>query len=342
MPVSSVDQLKLLAAAPEFPPAVLALSGDSVRLARLKDHLLQLAAQKAGMDRAAFANSLKIVQCGDLNRQTWAGLRDGMSALSLFSQRSFIVMDKVERLPVETARELIQTLPDIPPSTNVFLTGSLLPASHVLLKFFRQKQWAVELEELSGPSLKRWVQKELLQQGGFSKGDASVPDLLIELGENMPDKISQLIELLSLYCDGTTVKTADLRALFPDRTHTNEFQLVDAITRGDLRSVLKDLMHSLRSGKSSLSLLGLIARNLTTLFIIKSLQQRGASDSRIRESVGLPDWLYRKHASSAQNITLPSAKLAISAILRADSRFKNYSLEDDEILMDLFDSIQSR
>jgi len=169
-----------------------------------------------------------------------------------------------------------------------------------------------------------------------------VVDILIDLGDSSPDRISRLIALLSLYCDSEKALVADIRSLFIDKTHANEFQLVDSITRGDQKTMLVELSQSLQSGKSPLSILGLVSKNLITLLNIKALQQAQISDLRIKERLGIPDWLYRKYSANSKHLDFNRAKKACAAILRADSSFKNYALGDDVVLMELYETIQSQ
>ncbi len=340
-PSSSTDQIQRIVSLPAFPPVVLALCPHSVRLSRLKEHLLKTAAGKNNAAQESPAETTTI-QCTDLTKQAWKSLRQELSALSLFSSGSFIVLEKVEKLGVEIVREIVEVAPSIPPSTHLFLFGASLSATSPLLKYCRANHVLIELEALTGPALKKWTQKELKTYGGFTQGDAIVTDMLIELGEESPDKIAALTELLSLYAGGTTVKARDVRGLFPDRTHPNEFQIADALTRGDLKTMAQELVRSLQSGKSPLSLLGLIARNLNILASIKSLQNQGMPDSRIRERLGIPEWLFRKHAAAARHMDMAQARHVAAALLRADSQFKNYSLGDDAVLLELFHSVQSR
>ncbi|NMC61779.1 MAG: DNA polymerase III subunit delta, partial [SAR324 cluster bacterium] len=320
MPTSSTtEQLSHLASLSKFPVAVLALAPDSIRLQRLCEHLLSLASKTTEDRQSSSAQALKKITAADLNKQSWKSMKEELGALSLFSSNSFFIISNIEKLPLEIARDLIDFIPSIPFSTHLILLGSSLPASHVLLKHFRTVKCLVELEELKGSALKRWVQKELRQQGGFTQGEAMVVDILIDLGDGSPDKISRLISLLSLYCDSERALVAHIRSLFSDKTHANEFQLVDAISRGDQKTMLFELSQSLRGGKSPLSILGLISKNLITLLNIKALQQAQVSDSRIKDRLGIPDWLYRKYSTNSRYLDLKRAKKACAAILRADS-----------------------
>ena len=320
---------------------MLALCPDALRLQRLCEHLIALAAEKHGLPKGTRPEVLR-VNAAELNKQSWRALKEDLTALSLFSSHSITQLDHIEKFTAEFGRELTALAPELPASTTIILSGASLPAQSALLKFFRGKKWVVELEELKGAELAKWTQKELKSQGGFAQGDAAVTTMLADLAEDSPDRIAKLIEMLSLYCESSRVSANEVRELFPDRAHANEFHLVDALIRGDQKTLLGELDNAVRLGKSPLSLLGLLARNLNTLLSIVSLRQQGLPEGRIRERLNLPDWLYRKHMSAASSLDASSIAKISAALLRADSKCKNASLGDEAIFTELFDRIRVR
>ncbi len=331
-------RLKEILDLPECPSSVLVLAPDEIRRERIISKVLGTFFKQQAPDR---------INLGDLSKDEFRSVSEDFGALSLFSQRRVFLLGRVDQAKAELVDLLLPVLKSQPTGTHLILNGTKLPSNSRLLKFFKDKDLALVLEDPSAVELGRWAEKEL---GGVGIKNSS-PALLrgiVDLAMLQSERDSRpccdaaydIIERLSLFKDKEAT-VADLRALFPESDQVSEFVLIEALSKGEGTSA--DLMfRTLKaSGVSEFMLLGLLAKTWSSYLAIADLKANGHSDPEIASALGINNWLYNKYLSGVRGQGIGKLRRNLWQVLRADSRLKNRSLQPENILGCLFSEIAS-
>ena len=326
---SPQKHLKALIDASSAPDLSLVISPDAIRRRRLAEILIEKL--PPSLDRR---ESVIRLSCEELSVSRFGSLKSELSSYSLFSTERIFILDHVEALNAALAKELALLVSDLAPGTKVCLLAEKLPSTSAILKACKARSVVWELEELKGFELKRWLQKEL-RTAGIPELAEPVLEALLHLGEGSPDNLAPLVERLSLFSDGAPVTLDDLGRLFPGAVDQSEYELLDDIINGNPARMEVGIERMARSGKNQFGFLSLVNRQFSNLFFIKSMEQQGRHSAFIRESLAIQPWLFNKLQASARRYSLRELRGALSALLRADSQFKNRSTGVESVLSDL-------
>ena len=136
--------------AKSFAPYVLIASNDDTRRTRATDFFIKTAKDTEELEVVTF-------QC---DSETNNKLKNEASALSLFSRRKIILCKGFNNLIAEQQKDIVKTLETISGKTSVVLTSTHLPSTSITRKFFEKNSKLIEIEDLKGFPLRKWVLKE--------------------------------------------------------------------------------------------------------------------------------------------------------------------------------------
>ena len=210
-----------------------------------------------------------------------------------------------------------------------------------MLQTVKQYEALVELPELKGVELRKWVAREYKRFGLDIESD-KVVEATLELSNDSLDKAAAIVEHVSLFCDSQIVTTGTLSALFKGRFTGNEYALFHSAIKKDRPQTLGNLKDIQRGGMNAFPLLGLIFRNLSTTSSIAELKRKNFPDSQIQKILNLPPWLFTKHKESSLIYPLSNLTSHFRAVLRADSKLKNYSLGDESVIAEVLECFMAK
>ena len=304
---------------------------DEIRKRRMCDHLQSKITD--GKRSAVQTFDAKL-----LNAQQLTNLRDELSSQSLFAPFRLFIIRRVDEIPATLIESFVELLKAELAGVCVLCFASNLPASSLVLKFFKSRKTAIQLEALEGAALEKWIQKELKYQG-IKEHEQAVTNQLISSGDANPDLIAQLISHAALYTDGDKLKATDLKALFSESMEASEFDFVDALMQKNEARSQSLLSVILASGKSPFMLVGLLQRSFSTYVAIAGLLKEGKNTGEIAQQLKLQPWLLKKHLAVVQKYPISQLKRCVESLLRADSKLKNRSLGTESIFSEFVYSV---
>lgn len=327
---SSNEKIKSILEAKIFPKVCAVISDSRVRRERALAALLDALQKKKDVSK----DSIKKVNCRDLNKKDFVRLLSDSASLSLFSSTKVFILQDADELNAAGAKEMSAIIEESGPEVLFLIGASSLNKTSALYKAADSRDGLIQLGELKGYELSRWVEKEL-KASGLSARDNKVIESLVEIGGSAPDGVAPLVERLALYCENGLVSGDDIEAMFRFDPDAGEFELIDAITQGNVGRAELLIEEVIKSGKSPFGLSALLFRAFSQLLIIKSMKERGMPSSEIKARLGLSPWLAQKHFASAERFSLKKLQSALQSIVRTDSLLKNKSLGANAILSQL-------
>lgn len=319
------DTIKRIAALPECPQALLILSPDAIRIERVLEHLF-----KKFSGGTFTRDKLIRLNLEELKSTHFAKVKNSLSSISLFSSEQHLILENVHELTAPESKVLLVIIEESSPSNKIFITGEKLLESNALSKYFAGKELLIHLEELKGYDLRQWVEKEF-ERNNVKKVSPEALVLMMELGENLPDKIAPLVKHLSLYLSDEEASVKDINAVFLSKTNSSEFELIDAISTKNVGRAEVLLSQIMKEGKSPFALIGLIAKTFSQYALIKNLQDHKKRPEEIRSLLGIQSWLFSKYSPAASRFSSEQLIGALKRILRIDGQLKNRSIGPEAI-----------
>ncbi len=265
-----------------------------------------------------------------------------LNSPSLFEPKPVIVLAEVESLKGEFERNLAKVFEGGHPFGLLFGLATSLPATSPLRKAAQVVGGYVELEQLSGAVLKRWVAREL-KNLGINTFSEQVVDHLVQAGAEQPDQISQCVEKLALYLNDNEEPTIEvMQYLFNTTSEAQEFALLSSLLNDPAGSREALISRLFAEGKNPFQLLALIARSYSQYLSVKSSLERGEMLADIRGKLGVTQWVFERQLEGAKRFSRARLRSAMNAVLKADSQLKNRSLGQEAIFSALGASLSGR
>lgn len=329
------NQLKALLSSPQLPAVLAVISPDEIRAERI--------CLKLEQQFLASGVSPSRVQASELSERKVTALSDSLLTLSLFASPGITYVEAAQETPSHGLKALVALIDRLQSGSHngcstLIIRARELSAAHALRKALKGAP-VIELEELKGTELVKWVERDL-QSAGVSRFGSDVPHALVNLGNESPDQIHRLIEHLALYCEqGEEISSATLGAVFPLQFTPDEYELLGLIVSKRTAAAEIMIQQLLSAGKNPFLLLNLIARNYSTWLALRSLLDKGITPADARARLNLPPWLFNKHLPAVKSRSLQQLKKGIEDLLRADATLKNRSLGTDVVFSELIHSL---
>lgn len=312
-----------------LPAQLLVLVPDEARRTRLLDALIDIVRQTVGAQL-----EVRRIRADELRVAEYDRLRDDVASVSLFSPQRVFVVQGIDQVKAEQARRLLDLTRVAPPGTSVIFSGATLPERSTIRTAFEKEQGLLELKELKGVELKRWVEREL-RSVGVTLADERVVEALIEMTGESPERIAARVQHLALYSDGNPITLRDLAALFSNEISANDFELLDAVTAGNVARIEVLLHEVLQSGRSPFLLLSMFSRTFSALERMSLLLASRLAPGEVRDQLGLRPFVFNKYLPLVKRYPLEKLRSCTESILEADSRLKGRAVSQSAVLEQL-------
>ncbi len=229
----------------------------------------------------------------------------------------------------ELKQQLLDYLPDLPPTTRlVFIENKKLAANNALLKFAEKNKKLAQVQLFSAPAadaLPDWVIDHVEKKGGTIDFSAA-NDLALFIGADLRALDSE-IEKLILYRNGETIRREDVRAMVAPAQEQSIFELVDALGQRKTQRALELLHEQLRHNANEFYLLTMIARQYRIMLQVRDLATRGMGADAIQKQLGLHPFVTKKMSEQARNYTVEQLETILFKLLETDVGLKTSRLE---------------
>lgn len=328
---STASILKDIIAQPECPSCVVITAPDRVRRERSLEYLLRHF-NKSTSRPLTFS-------FGEQGRTNPAVFIRDLSEPSLFEPHRFAVMRGIESARAADTEPVADFISKGIPGAHIFIVGAALPNIPTFKKLLEKKAIHLTLEPLKGAELSRWVEREV-KQAGISGVDDAVVELLLSVGNDDPEAITQVVEKFSMYLGDQPATVAALRSLEPGKTTASDFELAESML-GKNRAATETLLAKLfDQGSSPFMLIGLLTKTFGTLLRLRLLMDKGVSQGDIKNDLGISPWLFSKYLPLAKRVPPQTFLRALSALMVADFKLKDKSLGPNAVFSSLAAGIQ--
>lgn len=191
-----------------------------------------------------------------------------------------------------------------------------------LFKKLKSEKFCHAFSLLKPDQINQWARNKLIKTGG--RADYQVIKTLTALAGNDLYQLNQEIDKLTAYARGREITLEDLELLVKDNFEQNIFQLTDAISNKNKKTVLNLMEQQLRSGTNELYLLSMLIRQFRILILVKLTNEikKITSKQEIANELNLHPFVVEKSLSQIKNFSLEKLKLIYRELLQTDIYIK--------------------
>jgi len=296
-------------------PPIALLHGDEPRL--LDDAL-------AKVSRALYSDPSLLT----LNREVFHGgettpdavVRSALTLPSLAPAR-LVVVKGAQALPAKPADALVEYCRDPSPYARlVLLAGETLAASHWLMKALPPAS-VIEVRGLTGRSLVAWLQARAREEGyELTEGAAQ---LLVRWGGEDLTTLSGELEKACLFGGARSITEEHVRGVVGEHRVLKTFELTDAVERRETGRALVLLESLLESGEEPLAILGLLTRQVRTIWQVAEWRRQGKPAEEIAALLRRPSFAVQALSARAAPLSTPSLSRALARCWEVERSLKS-------------------
>lgn len=246
--------------------------------------------------------------------------------LPMMAQRRLVLVRRAEEIKSDAADKLLRYLESPSPTTVLLLVGNALDSRTKLGKLLTTKKLAFQCAQLKKPQLFQFVSKFAKEQS--LDVSAEVYDVLFDAyGTDLAQWLLAL-DRMSLFIGGPGRIDAQVAEALVFRTRVeNVFGLTDAVLSGRPDLALPLAEELVQQKEAPLALLGLVARQVRQLLILREAIDRGESPKDHLRTAGIPPFAADKYLERARKVTQEALKRAHSRLADADALLKSSKLD---------------
>ncbi len=206
-----------------------------------------------------------------------------------------------------------------------------------LYQLLKKEKYAEEFETLGLPEIKKWVRKQISQQG-FQIQDQALDLLINTFGNNLWLFKNELEKLMAweLSEEKKEINLSDVQKIISPKFEQDIWQLVDCLGQKNKTRALKILSDQFKQNVDVSQIISLLAHQYRTIFRIKSYLEthRINNHYQLSKIIGLHPFVCQKGLAQEKNYSLGELKKTYQQLLKIDLLRKTKRI-DSETLLDL-------
>ncbi len=286
--------------------------------------------------KKSYKNQMKKAIVGDdaMNLHRFEGkgqdLREIISladTMPFFGERRLILMEDTGLFKNAGADALVDYLPQMPETTCILFVESEVDKRNRLYKKVKELGYAAEMERQDPSQLASWAGGILAGEG--KKITAQTMELLLEkTGDDMENIRMELEKLVSYTLGRDVITASDVEEICTTRITSRVFNMVEAITEGNVRKAL-DLYEDLLALKEEpRKILPLIGRQFNQIFQVKELMSQGMNRGTIGSALKLKPYIAGKLMNQARAYSPDRLRAAVNLCTDTEEAVKTGQLND--------------
>lgn len=275
-------------------------------------------------------NSITVI---DGETATVGAVREAVGAVSLFSSKRMIIIEKLLRNKSKKTQEEIRDYFKEAKSKkekddNIIIFWDDLAAKDAgknkLFEFLKKEKYSQDFKLLSNTEVTSWVRKEIEKRDAKIKPQAALGLAGMFGGDlwQLNNEIDKLINYKQGENKDSVIDEEDVEKLARGKTDANIFALTDAISNKNKALALQLFEKEIGAGISESHLIFMIIRQFRILLQIKQCLEKGYSSKKIISQLKLHPFIVQKGMSQAANFSFDVLKSIFRKLVEIDKKIK--------------------
>jgi len=198
-----------------------------------------------------------------------------------------------------------------------------------LYKFLSQTKNKFEMENLSGPELKKWIEDYIVKSGGKIETKA-MQKILITAGQSDLRFLS--LELDKLLAYDKKIILSNVNLLTAADFDTNIFNLTDAVSIGDKARALELLNYQFTLGAEPFYLLSMLVRQIRILIQVKEASAQNNNYNLIAKDLDLHPFVVKKALDQVKKYSFEDLEKRYAKLMEIDLSLKSSKIPAEVLL----------
>lgn len=265
---------------------------------------------------------------------TEEALSNALAGQTLFGTSPSLAVEGLARFTGDKADSILHILETAPASIEMFIWEGAKP--DVRLKIWGYLRKHATAFNLFAPLMPQEIRKiaiDKIQERGGKIVDAGLQLLVQACGTNLWQLQNEIDKLL-LYASNREITRADVLAITPVETEINVFSVVRALSIGDGRNAIKNLVQSRNQGEDPRFILSQAVREVRALLAIRDLLDRHqrVQSAQLAVQVGVRDFVVEGLVGAAQKTTTVKLRRLFDQLVVSLYALNSGRAEADDVL----------
>ncbi|MDO8512323.1 MAG: hypothetical protein Q7S57_03550 [bacterium] len=282
-------------------------------------------------EEARIKSGLVILRDEQLTEET---LSNALAGQTLFGTSPSLAVEGLARFTGDRADNILGILETAPISIEMYIWEGAKP--DVRLKIWGYLRKHATAFNLFAPLMPQEIRKiaiDKIQERGGKIVDAGLQLLVQACGTNLWQLQNEIDKLL-LYASNREITRADVLAITPVETEINVFSVVRALSIGDGRNAIKNLVQSRNQGEDPRFILSQAVREVRALLAIRDLLDRHqrVNSTQLAVQVGVRDFVVEGLVGPAQKTTTVKLRRLFDQLVVSLYALNSGRAEADDVL----------
>lgn len=313
-------------------PILLVSTSQQARLKRLINWIKENYCTATGSTYSAVFGS-------DLNnKQALTNLSSLVTNYSLFSKSNLVVIYDIEQIKAANHKQFIEALNNHNSCNLILICAQAEINKTSVVNKFIDICSIVNLPELKGLALSRWVEKEFLKQNPTAKIDSGVIDYLVaNLGSDINQLIKEIEKITLLSAQSSAISLSLVQDIVSQSKETTSFELVSQIANKNTSAALKTSKALLEQGLHPLQISAFLNKSFR---IISANKESAVKNPEAKELSNF--WFVKQLSSSFRGFSVKDLKESIDVLKKLDFQLKDSGLEPQISLLNSVQQLATR
>ena len=260
---------------------------------------------------------------------------DQAQTMPFLGKRRVIILTDVQNLKTQAQKQMLPYLSDPNSSTCLIMTATRLDNRTKFAQAIKQHGDLVQFWKLFDRDLPRWISRRA-KGYGYSISTQTATYLLELVGNDLRQLDNELKKIIA-YTNNTEITSDVIQRVVGDIRERDIFELVDAVSTGNIIDALRILNQLLIEGEQPLRILAMVSRQFRLLWKTKAclVKQRDVSAKQLASTVGVSFRLAEALQKQVQRFSQIKLKNALKRLHTVDRALKSSTNSPKILLEDL-------
>jgi len=222
-----------------------------------------------------------------------------------------------------------------PSSIVIFHSAGDLDKRRKVYKAAKKSGKIVDFNKLNDVDFAKWVTKRFKTEGVAVDGVALryFLEVVGYLGKNSDKTLyevnSEIDKLMHYSKEEGVLSRAQIDKVIEKSFETNIFELLDALSSGNVTAGLHSIHELLENGEAPLKIISMISRQFRMIYKAKALQSEGHSGNSIASKLAIPGFVATKNVNFARRMTFDMLGEIIGDCIRYERMIKTGKMSQD-------------
>jgi DNA polymerase-3 subunit delta len=222
-----------------------------------------------------------------------------------------------------------------PSSIVIFHSAGDLDKRRKVYKAAQKSGKIVDFNKFNDVDFAKWVTKRFKSEGVTIDG-ASLRyfvEMIGYLGKNSDKTLyqvnSEIDKLIHFSKEEGSVTRDQIDKVIEKSFETNIFELLDALSAGNVKTGLHSVHELLEGGEAPLKIISMISRQFRMIYKTKALQSEGHSGTSIASKLGTPGFVANKNTNFARRMTFDQLGEIIGDCIKYERMIKTGKMSQE-------------